>query len=136
MGSPRHRGCCGIPASVSGAHPPQIAYTPQRRPEECDAAWRPIFECVTAVSYVAYRQSRGSETYADSRRKRHCRAKGARIESPRFEGLRTEGLRSESQGLEPASAAAIGRAGGIDADAADAPRAALPQPRALPPPLQ
>src|SRR5260370_19977072 len=30
MGSPRHRGCCGIPASVSPAHPPQIAYTPQR----------------------------------------------------------------------------------------------------------
>src|SRR6266705_558596 len=32
MGSPRHRGCCGIPGSVSTAHPPQIAYTPQRRP--------------------------------------------------------------------------------------------------------
>src|ERR1700747_1147186 len=33
MGSPRHRGCCGIPASVSAAHPAQTAYTPQRLPD-------------------------------------------------------------------------------------------------------
>src|SRR5437879_13617550 len=32
MGSPRHRGSCGIPGSVSADHPPQIAYSPQRRP--------------------------------------------------------------------------------------------------------
>src|SRR2546426_11659741 len=38
MGSPRHRVCRGIHGSVSAAHPPQITYTPQRRPGRCDAA--------------------------------------------------------------------------------------------------